>query len=75
MNETIIRCICDKQLSEVSNMFKLSNGDYVCSKKCLFKYSWRYFAIQIIKGRSLILDKDWIKINNLEGLKCQDIKN
>ena len=55
MDNTIICSICNKSLSDVSNMFKLSNGDIICSKKCLFKYSWGYFDIETIKGRPLIL--------------------
>ena len=55
MDNNIICSICNKSLSDVSNMFRLSNRDIICSKKCLFIYSWRYFDIQTIKGRTLIL--------------------
>ena len=57
MDNTIICSICNKSLSDVSNMFKLCNRDFICSKKCLFIYSWKYFDIETIKGRPLILKK------------------
>ena len=58
MDNNIICSICNKKLSEVSNMFRLSNKDCVCSKKCLFEYSWRYFAIETIKGRPLLKNEN-----------------